>query len=441
MLKQWGHISNESIGKILLFLLLLMMGIRISSYFTLFPSSVGLTRVVKIGMRFLMTGMSFVLLRLLQSRRPGFKIEYQRMLPLLFYCLYLFLGVLSIFWTTNLTFTLLQLAMTIESLVFVILFFKLLCYYEENFGDGTSVFCWITNRSICVIGIAFILGIFIDPDTFFRGTHGGTVHRLGGFIINPNELGMLAVVGIVMVYIEFLDKRSIPFNVFSLIVGIAVLLLTQSRSSLGGFLLVSGVFIMASKNYLVKMGSIVGAVLALPIVVQTIVLKQGDVEEVMSMTGRLPFWSDLISMGFPQAPLLGFGFMSISPNTFTNKFDSIHAYAASMTHNTFVQVLINLGLIGAFIVFFQMVLTFYALGTSENKNLKLVAGCMLIPVIINSTTEFGIFGESNYGILFYQFVIVFFTLRVIPAKGKLLSYTQYKKNKSLAYEQQRSIYT
>jgi len=51
----------------------------------------------------------------------------------------------------------------------------------------------------------------------------------------------------------------------------------------------------------------------------------------MSMTGRLPFWSDLIKYGFPERPILGYGFMSISDSPFTNKFDSIHAYAASMT--------------------------------------------------------------------------------------------------------------
>ncbi|WP_232816258.1 hypothetical protein [Chryseobacterium capnotolerans] len=30
---------------------------------------------------------------------------------------------------------------------------------------------------------------------------------------------------------------------------------------------------------------------------------------------------------------------------------------------------------------------------------------ILIPVLINSFTEFGIFGESNYGILFFQIII------------------------------------
>ena len=86
---------------------------------------------------------------------------------------------------------------------------------------------------------------------------------------------------------------------------------------------------------------------------------------------------------------------------------------ASMTHNTFVQVLINLGLVGAFICILQMATTFYAIGIEKDKWLTWMAVWMLIPLIINSTTEFGIFGESNYGIMFYQFVIMFFTLQVI----------------------------
>ena len=87
-----------------------------------------------------------------------------------------------------------------------------------------------------------------------------------------------------------------------------------------------------------------------------------------------------------------------------------------MTHNTFVQVVINLGLVGAFIVLLQMTVTFYAISIDKDKWLRLMAGMSLIPLIINSMTEFGIFGETNYGILFYQFVIMFFTLRTIQIK-------------------------
>ena len=53
-------------------------------------------------------------------------------------------------------------------------------------------------------------------------------------------------------------------------------------------------------------------------------------------------------------------------------------------------------------------LTQYSLDRLED--LKVLAIAMLIPLIINSITEFGIFGEANYGILFYQLVIVFFVI-------------------------------
>jgi hypothetical protein len=37
--------------------------------------------------------------------------------------------------------------------------------------------------------------MWINPDVFFRLTDGGEEARLGGTMMNPNELGMLAGVG------------------------------------------------------------------------------------------------------------------------------------------------------------------------------------------------------------------------------------------------------
>ncbi|MEO1438658.1 MAG: O-antigen ligase family protein, partial [Bacteroidota bacterium] len=262
----------------------------------------------------------------------------------------------------------------------------------------------------CIIGIVFIIGVFVDPGNFYRGTHGGTVHRLGGFIINPNELGMLAVLGMVAVNMEFVNGGNRIWNGITWGVCFAVLLLTQSRSSLGAWLMVTGYFVMVYGSYTLKAGMIAGVVLGGPVVLSTIVFKDGNVEEVMSMTGRLPFWRDLITDGLPRRPYIGMGFMRIDYHDY---FDSIHAYAAKMTHNTFVQVIINLGLIGAWICLWQMIYTFYAVYHSPNKDYQSVAATMLVPIMINSFTEFGIFGESNYGIMFYQIIIMMFTIRAV----------------------------
>jgi len=361
-------IPVERTFKWLLVLLVIIMGLRISSYFTLFPSSIGMTRAVKIGMRFLLTGSSIFFLWRLRNQYPSFLFKYHNRFSGIFYLAYVFLGVASILWSTDVMFTILQLLMLFESIVFA----------------------WAA--------------------TFYRDTHGGAVSRLGGFIINPNELGMLAVIGATMTYVRLREGGGKIWNIIFWSLNVSVLLLSQSRSSLAAFLLVTLMFILMSKSTWLKIGTFASGFLIIPFLIKTIIIKDGNIGEVMSMTGRLPFWSDLITYGFPEKPILGYGFMSISASPFSNKFDSIHAYAASMTHNTFVQVLINLGLVGAFIVIIQMFLTFRAIGLSENNQLKLTAVAMLIPVLINSATEFGIFGEANYGIYFYHLIILMFVI-------------------------------
>lgn len=394
----------------LLVLLMVIMALRITSYFTLFPNSIGLTRIVKVGMRFFLTGFSLVLLVIMIRRIKDFSFGYKNHLSGLFYLAYALLGVCSILWSTDVMFTVLQLMMLMESILFAMAFYHLLVV-GSFLTKGRASLARILAVSISVISICFLVGLYLDPSTFYRDTHGGAVSRLGGFIINPNELGMLAVIGASMTYIRMREGAGLFWNIIFWGICVAVLLLTQSRSSLGAFLLVTGLFILLSKSAWLKIGSIGIAVIVLPILVQTIIIKDGDVGEVMSMTGRLPFWSDLIKYGFPERPILGYGFMSISDSPFTNKFDSIHAYAASMTHNTFVQVLINLGLVGAFICIIQMFLTFFAIAKSTDLTLKLTAIAMLIPLLINSATEFGIFGEANYGIYFYHLVILLFIVK------------------------------
>lgn len=395
-------------SKWLAFGLLLLLGLRIASYFTLFPNSVAMTQVVKTVLRVILTGIAFGILTNLKNRFPKHKVEYQNITPVLLYGAYLLLGIISIFWTSSVKYTMLQLSMIIEALVFAWFYIQLVAFYNKISNNHTP-FSWLFGHATLWICLAFMLGLLVDSDTYYRQTHGGEVSRLGGYIINPNELGMLAVLGAVMAYTEM---RNAPFKMsqlWILIASVAVLLLTQSRSSLGAFLLVTGICVLMSGSRKLIFGSIVSAVFAMPVLIQTIILKQGDIEEVMSMTGRLPFWEDLITYGFTKEPLLGYGFMRIS---YSDKFDSIHSYAAGMTHNTFIQVLLNLGLVGGFICMFQMIATGVVIGQSKDNYHKVLACLMLIPLIINSTTEFGIFGESNYGIQFYQFVLLFFVLKV-----------------------------
>ncbi|HOY49449.1 MAG TPA: hypothetical protein PK281_08615, partial [Flavobacteriales bacterium] len=56
--------------------------------------------------------------------------------------------------------------------------------------------------------------------------------------------------------------------------------------------------------------------------------------------------------------------------------------------------------------------TLKATVTEKVNDKKLMILGMFIPILINSFTEFGIFGETNYGILFYQLIIFYITMQL-----------------------------
>lgn len=322
----------------------------------------------------------------------------------LFYLAYLALGLISFMWSTNVGYSSLQWLMTVQSLVFAYYFIKSISLLDEYFpGHNIRLYHLLGNTVFILISV-FVVGMFVNPDVFFRLTDGGKEARLGGYMMNPNELGMLAGVGVACLIFDLYRNHHKMWTLFKLLVIFYALYMTGSRSSLVGGLLIIFFHINQSDNKKLKALIIGSVLLILPVAVNQVFLKGGDskkMEEVMSMTGRLPFWTALINEGLPREPLLGFGFMRID---YKEYFQSTHTYPGKMTHNTFMQVLMNLGFIGLTIAIFQILFTIRGFKNAE-KEKKLMLFGILIPIVINSFTEFGIFGESNYGILFYQLLI------------------------------------
>lgn len=384
-------------------LLILILLIKIASYFTI-SEDVVLTRLLKIIFR---AGMTFSILLLYSSmKRKGLVASWSwsnALIPL-FYGIYLALGLVSFFWSSDVGYSALQLLMNMESFLFAYYFISVYLLLRQYYPEEQVRLSHILGNAVFVILLVFLIGVIVDPDTFFRLTHGGEEARLGGYLMNPNELGMLAVVGASMVCMEFSQKRNKFLLVFMLLVAITDLVLTGSRSSLVGFVLVLLYFTFRSKSRPLKISVLSAMLLATPFVLSTIVFKQGNADEVLSMTGRLPFWKALLSEGLPKEPLFGFGYMRIA---YGDYFQSVHTYAGQMTHNTFIQVLMNLGLVGFFFVIIQLVMTVVNYLRSADTEKRNFFVALFVPILINSFTEFGIFGETNYGILFYQLLIFY----------------------------------
>ncbi|RME04088.1 MAG: hypothetical protein D6816_09985, partial [Bacteroidetes bacterium] len=170
----------------ILVVLVLLLGMRIASYFTLFPNSVAMTQLVKTAGRLALTGSSFLLFKYLQDRHKGYRFQYGNLTPLMIYLAYLFLGLLSFFWSSKVSYSALQWAMVVEALAFAWFYSHAIMLYNA-ISDNHVRFTFAFGRATMFICIAFILGLIFDPETYYRQTHGGEVSRLGGFIINPNE--------------------------------------------------------------------------------------------------------------------------------------------------------------------------------------------------------------------------------------------------------------
>jgi exopolysaccharide production protein ExoQ len=383
-----------------MFIILLLM---VACFFT-WSENINITRAIKVvgrmGLMLSSIGIYYKIIRYGAVNTLGYKNTFS---PLL-YLGYLGLGFLSFMWSTNPGFSALQWFMTFQSFVFAYFFIKSIKLLDSFFEGHNIRLYHLLGNTVFVLQLIFVVGMWIDPDTFFRLTNGGEEARLGGVMMNPNELGMLAGVGVACLIFDLYRKENKAWTIIKILVIFYALFMTGSRSSLIGVLIIIFFHINQTKKQGLKMAIIGCVLLVIPFAINQIILKGGDkarMEEILTLTGRLPFWQALISEGLPREPLLGFGYMRIDYKEF---FQSVHTYPGKMTHNTFMQVLMNLGFIGLCIALLQMFFTFRAF-TTENKETRLMLIGILIPIIINSFTEFGIFGESNYGIMFYQMII------------------------------------
>lgn len=394
--------------------------------FAAFSEVPAIAQTIKVGLGLFST---YLIVRIhLNLTRKGVPMRFKlnNMWGALLYAAFLLMGFVSLLWSSDIVFSIIQLLRYFDFFVFSIVFMRCVFALEMlDTGRNFRLSFFVSRASFLNVSV-FIVGYFVDPDTFMRDTHGGDVSRLGGLIMNPNEVGMLCVVAISASYSELSAGGGKFPNVLVIGLSLFALYLTSSRSSMIGFALVTVFFVLRSKNLKLIVPMICVGVIVGPIVFNVVFLKEGhvDAEEIMSMTGRIPFWKALTTEALPKEPYGGYGFMCIY---YTKFFQGANTYPASMTHNTFIQVLMSLGLVGSTIVFFQMVATICAVvGSKDFEKIGLFVA-VFVPIFINSLTEFGIWGITNYGVLFYQLLVMSFVFSPLEDKQAIVAQSVAKK--------------
>lgn len=407
-MKPLNNIANRaSFFKKIEILLLIILFFMIGGFFT-WSENISITRIIKVASRLGMTVAVLMVHQRIIKEGAISSFQWKNKWSPFLYFGYMALAAISFLWTTDVPYSVLQWIMNMESLVFAFYFMKCLLLLDTYFKDGNIRFANLLGNAVFMLMCIFVVGMQVNPTSFFRVVEGGDDIRLGGYIMNPNELGMICGVGISCLIFDLYHSKKRFRTLFKILLLVLVLVLTKSRSSLVGLLLIIFFHLRKSNSKVLKFAIYAGIAAVVPIAIEKVILRKEGIDDILSMTGRMPFWKALITEGLPREPLLGFGYMRID---YKDHFESVHTYSAQMTHNTFMQVLMNLGFIGLVLALFQLAFTIRGFLREQAQKKMMLLG-ILIPILINSFTEFGIFGETNYGILFFQMLIFSISLNV-----------------------------
>jgi len=220
-----------------------------------------------------------------------------------------------------------------------------------------------------------MIGAILTPDiSWMPPSVEETEYRLQGYAGHPNGLGQMA--GIFMIFAIIAERRRlIGRGMLAVLMGtgIAVIFLASSRTILGAVLFAWFVVALRHSRYalpLVFAGlTLLGVVLVIAGLgmladLETLftgLSRTGSSHEIMTLTGRTDIWA-VAAEKIAQKPLFGWGY-NATEALISGSFGETFYGNPVNAHNTYLQLLLSLGMIGAapgFLVMLAGVWLFFA---------------------------------------------------------------------------------
>ena len=231
--------------------------------------------------------------------------------------------------------------------------------YTRTLGDYMDLFngAMFLVLAVCVFSAVGIvlepsLSLSINPDLDGAAFSGDMHSRWGIFPrVNPNSLAQFGALLSSVAVVEFYRSSRSHGMLLSLVVliGLFCVLAAHSRTSLFalGFMLVLIAFFLRRGGLLfvyVAIAALLG-IAAMDLILE-FVLRGQSAEQFSSLTGRTLIW-ELAWEKFLKSPIWGFGFyaghlsLDVS-HIFSDRFSTVD--------NTFLEVMVDLGIIGLFLI-------------------------------------------------------------------------------------------
>jgi O-antigen ligase len=242
---------------------------------------------------------------------------------------------------------------------------------------------------------------------------------------HKNALGALcAFVGIVLVWHNLANWPKID-RIDASLVALDIYLLYGSKSTTSDIIFLMGVSILVvqflMKGDIKKLNRILVVGFCFFIVLQLLAVSFlpaliNATGKDSSLTGRIPLWQELIKMG-NQAPILGHGFASfyLNPDRLAELWRRV-GWTPETSHNGFIEVYLNLGIVGLVILIMLLTQTHRNIMRSCDSNpefgrLKFV---LFISVLFHN------FSESSFGmpsaLLWLLFLLASVVVKTKPSQ-------------------------
>lgn len=299
-----------------------------------------------------------------------------------------------------------------------------------SFGAGLAFFSFVAFAFVVtdklsqkqllmslVVGLAFLVFVclamyFLHPSKGMTMSMGGRVPRLSGILGSPNNLGRVASLLILFLYLlwhqGYVSVKKIWVWLL-VIASSACLILSQSKTSLAAAILSIAMLQIIRRPGFSFYVMVFGLLLTLVLVVSgidsnmvfSLISRSGDASEITSATGRVDIWV-FIWNKIIDNPLLGYGYGS-TKLLMPSEFRTMMGWTSTSAHNFFLQCWVTTGLIGLMLVIVAMVVQIFRLAKVPID----YSVAIFTYVIVNGLFEPGAIGPAP-NILTFVWIVGFF---------------------------------
>ena len=261
--------------------------------------------------------------------------------------------------------------------------------------------CAILLIPLSVLFIKYyrLIGVYYD--------RAGNTTVWRGVSDNKNSLGMMcAFIGVYLVW-RVLKRRPKINYVDLFLLGLTIYLLSGSHSSTSTIVFIMGTmilfldFLLKGNKEIVKRIAI-SAVLIFGLLIgffgdSVTSLFFSSAGRDSTFTGRTVFWDDLLKIGSQRLVLgHGYGGFWLGELTTHNLWNT-YAIKPNSSHNGYIDVFIDLGLLGLMLLFFFLIHTYkYLINISQEAKMETLQLAFLIMILFHNITESSFARVTNF---------------------------------------------